>query len=67
MRTHHIMSSTTTSSEAVKLKKFANGGYFTYYDLLICPTSAHMVHEYADRKELMWIDESGKEHFVKTL
>ena len=53
--------------EAMKQKKFAKGGYITYYDRLICPTSAHMVHEYADRKELMWMDDSGKEHFVKTL
>ncbi|MGY4540047.1 hypothetical protein ACVW0P_004489 [Mucilaginibacter sp. UYNi724] len=55
------------TSEAVKLKKFAKGGYFSYYDRLICPTSAHTIHEYRDRKELMSIDENGKEHFVKTL
>ncbi len=53
--------------EAMKQKKFAKGGYLTYYDPLVCPTSAHTVHEYRDRKELMWMDHNGKEHFVKTL
>jgi hypothetical protein len=53
--------------EAMKRKKFAKGGYVTYYDPLLCPTSTHMVHEYADRKELMQVDNTGKEHFVKIL
>ena len=53
--------------EAMKQKKFAKGGYITYYNPLVCPTSAHAVHEYADRKELMWVDGAGIEHLVKTL
>ena len=53
--------------ETIKNKKFAKGGYITYYDPLVCPTSAHTVHEYADRKELMRVDNIGKEHFVKNL
>ena len=55
------------TSEAMKKKKFAKGGYLTYYDRLICPTSAHAIHEYVDRKNLMWMDDAGTEHFVKTL
>jgi len=55
------------TSEKIKQEKFAKGGYFTYYDRSICPTTAHAIHEYRDRKELMRIDDYGKEHFVKTL
>jgi len=53
--------------EAMKQKKFAKGGYITYYDPLVCPNTSHAVHEYRDRKELVWVDNLGKEHFVKTL
>jgi len=53
------------TAEAVIKEKFAKGGYFTYYDPAVCPTSAHTVHEYRDRKELVWIDHNWKEHFVK--
>jgi hypothetical protein len=53
--------------ETMKLKKFAKGGYITYYDPSVCPTSTHIVHEYADRKQLMLVDHNGKEHFVKNL
>ncbi len=53
--------------EAMKYKKFAKGGYLTYYDPLYCPTSAYTVHEYVDRKELMLVDNTGKENFVKNL
>ena len=54
-------------AEAVKRKKFAKGGYFTYFDPAFCPTSSHMVHEYKDRKELIWMDDNYKEHFIKIL
>ena len=53
--------------EAMKQKKFAKGGYIAYYDPAICPTGAHIIHEYADRKQLMRVDSNGKEHFVKNL
>jgi uncharacterized protein YPO0396 len=53
--------------EAMKQKKFAKGGYITYYDSSVCPTTAHAVHEYSDRKELMWMDKNYQEHFIKTL
>jgi len=53
--------------EKIKQEAFAKNSYLTYYDPLNCPTSAHAVHEYRDRKELMWVDSAGKEHFVKTL
>ena len=53
--------------EKIKQEAFAKNSYLTYYDPLICPTRAHAVHEYRDRKELMWMDDNGKEHFVKTL
>jgi len=53
--------------DAMKQKKFEKGGYLTYYDPLVCPTGAHTVHEYADRKELMRVDNTGKEHFIKNL
>jgi hypothetical protein len=53
--------------EAVQEKKFAKGGYITYYDPVLCPTNAYAVHEYRDRKDLMWMDGLGKAHFVKTL
>jgi len=53
--------------EKIKQEAFAKNSYLTYYDPLVCPTSAHAVHEYRDRKELMWIDHTGKEHFVKIL
>jgi hypothetical protein len=89
MRTHHSMSSTTTShlhsvsifdlsqdelrerlrptSEKIKQEAFAKNSYLPYYDTSFCPTTAHVVHEYRDRKELIWVDNTGKEHFVKTL
>ena len=54
-------------AEAEKKEKFAKGGYFTYYDPLVCPTSSHFVHEYGDRSELTWMDDSYKSHFVKIL
>ena len=53
--------------EKIKQEAFAKNSYLTYYDPLVCPTSAHAVYEYHDRKELMWMDQTGKEHFVKTL
>ncbi len=53
--------------EKIKQEAFAKNSYLTYYDPLNCPSTAHAVHEYRDRKELMWIDSDGKEHFVKTL
>jgi len=53
--------------EKIKQEAFAKNSYLTYYDPLNCPSTAHAVHEYRDRKELMWIDNDGKEHFVKTL
>jgi hypothetical protein len=53
--------------EKIKQEAFAKNSYLTYYDPLNCPSTAHAVHEYHDRKELMWIDSDGKEHFVKTL
>jgi hypothetical protein len=54
-------------AEAVIREKFAKGGYITYYDPSFCPTSSHMVHEYSDRKELIWMDDNYQEHFVKIL
>jgi len=53
--------------QKIKREAFAKNSYLTYYDPLNCPTTAHTVHEYANRKELMWVDGTGKEHFVKTL
>ncbi len=53
--------------EKIKQEAFAKNSYLTYYDPLVCPTSAHAVHEYRDRKELIWVDHNGKENFVKTL
>ncbi|WP_158829908.1 hypothetical protein [Mucilaginibacter lacusdianchii] len=53
--------------EAMKKEKFAKGGYITYYDPSVCPTTSHAVHEYADRKDLMWMDDKYQEHFIKTL
>ena len=55
------------TSESLKLKKFKKGGYLTYYDPLICPTSAHAIHEYSDKKQLTRVDSNGNEHFVKSL
>ena len=54
-------------AEAVIRKKFAKGGYFTYFDPAVCPTTSHFLHEYSDRKELIWMDDNYQEHFVKTL
>ncbi|MBS7565660.1 hypothetical protein D0C36_14805 [Mucilaginibacter conchicola] len=53
--------------EAMKKEKFAKGGYITYYDPSVCPTTSHAVHEYVDRKDLMWMDDKYQEHFIKTL
>ena len=53
--------------EAIKRKKFAKGGYLAYYDESVCPTDDYMVHEYRDRKELVRVDDNGKEHLIKTL
>ena len=53
--------------EAMKQAAFGKGSYITYYDALACPTTSHAVHEYSDRKELMWIDNNYEEHFIKTL
>ncbi|MDO3628158.1 hypothetical protein Q3A68_18265 [Mucilaginibacter sp. BT774] len=53
--------------EKIKQEAFAKNSYLTYFDPLVCPTNAHAVHEYRDRKELIWMDHTGKEHFVKTL
>ncbi|WP_299286917.1 hypothetical protein [uncultured Mucilaginibacter sp.] len=53
--------------EKIKQEAFAKHSYLTYYDPLVCPTVAHAVHEYRDRKELMWMDQTGKEQFVKIL
>lgn len=53
--------------EAIKKEKFAKGGYLTYYDPSVCPTTVHMVHEYRDRKELVWLNENGEAHFVRNL
>jgi len=55
------------ASEKIKQEAFAKNSYLTYYDRLFCPTVAHAIHEYADRKELMWMDDAGKEHFIKSL
>ena len=56
-----------STSEKIKQEAFAKNSYLPYYDPLVCPTTAHAVHEYRDRKELIWIDLNGKENFVKTL
>lgn len=53
--------------EIVRSETFAKGGYLTYHDPSVCPTASHAVHEYSDRKELMWMDENYQEHFIKTL
>jgi len=53
--------------EAMKRKAFAKGSYITYSDPSVCPTTSHMVHEYSDRKELIWMDDNYQEHFVKIL
>jgi len=53
--------------DAMKLQAFAKGSYITYSDPSVCPTTSHMVHEYSDRKELIWMDDSYQEHFVKIL
>lgn len=53
--------------EAMKQAAFSKGSYITYYDTLVCPTISHAVHEYSDRKELMWMDKDYQEHFIKTL
>ena len=55
------------TAEKIKKEAFAKNSYLPYYDPLVCPTTAHAVHEYRDRKELIWVDNTGKEHFVKTL
>jgi hypothetical protein len=52
--------------EAMKQAAFSKGSYITYYDPSICPTTSHAVHEYRDRKELMWMDKNYREHFIKT-
>lgn len=54
-------------AEAVRRETFAKGGYLTYYDPSLCPTNKHAVHEYSDRKELIWMDDNYQEHFVKIL
>jgi hypothetical protein len=56
-----------STAEKIKQEAFAKNSYLPYYDPLVCPTTAHSVHEYRDRKELIWIDNTGKEHFVKNL
>jgi hypothetical protein len=53
--------------EAMKQKAFNNGSYITYYDPRVCPTDSHAVHEYSDRKELIWMDDNFKERVIKTL
>ena len=53
--------------EAMKRDKFAKGGYLTYYDPSVCPSSTHAVHEYSDRKELVKLDQDGNVLFVKKL
>lgn len=53
--------------EAMRQSAFAKGSYITYFDPLLCPTASHMVHEYRDRKELIWMDDNYQEHFVKLL
>lgn len=53
--------------EAIKQKKFAEGGYLTYYDPAVCPNNQYMVHEYRDRKELVRLKDNGQAHFVKLL
>jgi len=53
--------------EAMKAEKFAKGGYITYYDPEVCPTTAHAVHEYSGRKQLMWMNESYEEHLINVL
>ncbi|HZY39377.1 MAG TPA: hypothetical protein VFE53_22130 [Mucilaginibacter sp.] len=54
------------TSERIKQEAFAKNSYLTYYDPLVCPTTAHAVHEYRDRKELVKL-ENGKAHLVKIL
>jgi hypothetical protein len=46
---------------------YANRDYITYFDANRCPDENHMIHEYADRIELVSIDKDGKAHLVKTL
>jgi hypothetical protein len=53
--------------EAMKHEAFTEGLYITYSDPSVCPTTSHMVHEYVDRKELIWMDDNFQEHFVKIL
>jgi len=53
--------------EAMKQKAFAKGNYITYHDPSVCPSTSHFVHEYSNRKELIWMDDNYQEHFVKNL
>jgi hypothetical protein len=53
--------------EAMKQAAFNKGSYITYYDTSVCPTTSHAVHEYSDRKELIWMDKDYQEHFIKNL
>jgi len=55
------------TAEAIRKETFAKGGYLTYFDRLVCPTSAHSIHEYSDRKQLMRMDDNFNSHFMGLL
>jgi hypothetical protein len=57
------------SGTAIKVirESWSKGNYITYFDATLCPDEKHMIHEYRDRKELVFIGQDGVSHFVKTL
>lgn len=55
------------TADRAKRETFERNGYITYFDKTICPDTSHMVHEYRERKELVWVDNEGVAHFLKTL
>lgn len=46
---------------------WAKGEYITYYDRNICPNENYMIHEYRNRKELVFIDDNGNAAVMKKL
>jgi len=54
------------TAEKLMKEAWAKGSYITYYSEELCPDTDHMIHEYADRKELVKIMEDGSQ-FIRLI
>lgn len=60
-----IQARSEKTMRAIEQKAWAMDSYISYDDDVLCPDCHHTIHEYKDRKELIFMDDDYKQHLVK--